>query len=283
MLQNSFCHLDSVGPITELKLWHLGISTWNEALDSVRRQGIFGHGRRALELGLPDSFRALETGDSRYFCERLSASEMWRLWSTFRDHACFLDLETTGLSLGADITVAALCDSERVRVFVRDENLDELLRALQPYKLIVTFNGNGFDFPVLRSEFPKWNCKVAHLDLRYPSRRAGLTGGLKQILRSIGLTRPGALDEIGGWLAPLLWDEYKKGNKGAMETLKAYAVNDVVHLAALADFVHNTLTRNLPIKTSSLQSRKTLKNPHMVDRAFVRKLRSQNWGMEYRF
>ena len=115
----------------------------------------------------------------------------------------------------------------------------------------------------------------------YPLRRIGRSGGLKHILRQLRLTKSGTLDQVDGWLAPVLWSEYKKkGNKGALETLKAYAVNDVIHLPALADYVHNAMVRRLSFEVSKIPSVPTLANPYKVNGKVIRQLRSQNWWFE---
>jgi len=280
MLENSFCHLDGVGSLTETRLWEQGICTWEMALAATG--DVRGYARRRLQRELPGSIHALQERDASYFAKRFAASDMWRIWNYFRDDACFLDLETTGLPPGpVKITVAALCDWKQVQLFIRGYNLKALPRALVKYKVVVTFNGKTFDFPVLRKEFPTWQCEAGHIDLIYPLRRVGRSGGLKHILRQLRLTKPGPLDQVGGGFAPVLWSEYKKkGNNGALETLKAYAINDVIYLPALADYVHNAMARRLPFKVSKIPSVPALANPYKVNGKVIRQLRSENWWFE---
>jgi uncharacterized protein len=99
----------------------------------------------------------------------------------------FLDTETTGLAGGtgtyAFLVGLARLDGDRLRVtqlFMRD--LDEepaLVAALVPMleraSAIVTFNGGGFDVPLLETRFilqrRRWPAMLPHLDLMRPARR----------------------------------------------------------------------------------------------------------------
>ena len=99
----------------------------------------------------------------------------------------FLDTETTGLAGGtgtyAFLVGAARIDGDHVRVsqlFMRD--LDEeaaLVAALIPLldgaSGLVTFNGSGFDLPLLETRFVlqrrRWPGHLPHVDLMWPARR----------------------------------------------------------------------------------------------------------------
>jgi hypothetical protein len=86
----------------------------------------------------------------------------------------------------------------------------------------------------------------------FPLRRLGYHGGLKSIERQLGLQRDGALKQVNGYLAVLLWREYKRGNRGALDTLIRYNLEDVVNLQYLADFVYNLSAARLPITVDPL-------------------------------
>src|SRR5438309_4805441 len=99
----------------------------------------------------------------------------------------FLDTETTGLAGGtgtyAFLVGAGWIEDDRfvvVQHFMRD--LDEeaaLLAALAPLleraSALVTFNGSGFDVPLLETRFilgrRRWPAALLHLDLMHPARR----------------------------------------------------------------------------------------------------------------
>jgi uncharacterized protein YprB with RNaseH-like and TPR domain len=99
----------------------------------------------------------------------------------------FLDTETTGLAGGtgtyAFLVGLACFDGDHLRVtqlFMRD--LDEesaLVAALAPMlegaSGIVTYNGGGFDVPLLETRFilqrRRWPARLPHVDLMRPARR----------------------------------------------------------------------------------------------------------------
>src|SRR5581483_7540957 len=275
MLMNTFCHLDRIGYATEFALWRKGISCWAD-LQALKFEGIPARARGSLQQGIPRSIEALESGNARFFSERLVASDAWRLWHTFRSRACFLDIETTGLPPGPiDVTVVCVADLKEVLRFVRCENIDALPALLDSYDLLVTFNGKTFDLPCLREAFPGWRGDKAHLDLRYPLKRIGLGGGLKAILTSLSFSEPGLLSRMDGWMAPILWRAYRRGDDEALETLKAYTVNDVVHLSRLADHLHNAMAATLPIPLPALPVAPPLPNPHRIEADLVKRLLSK--------
>src|SRR2546427_3665000 len=99
----------------------------------------------------------------------------------------FLDTETTGLAGGtgtyAFLVGVGRLDGDRVVVaqyFMRDfDEEPALLAALVPLLEqaagIVTFNGSGFDLPLLETRFVlarrRWPALLPHLDLLRPARR----------------------------------------------------------------------------------------------------------------
>ena len=171
----------------------------------------------------------------------LFRSEHWRLYENFRADACFLDIETTGLSQRRDdVTVVGLHHGGETTTLVRGRDLDRdaLRRAVGPAKLLVTFNGRRFDVPFLEEAFDV-DLGLPHLDLMYPGRTIGLTGGLKAIERAIGVERDRS--DISGLDAVRLWHEYERGNDASLETLVSYNRADVENLRTLADHVTGAL------------------------------------------
>lgn len=275
MLESTFCHLDGIGAVTEYRLWERGICSWSKALKCLPTYSKYL--ARIISAGIPKSIKALEKGNSRYFADKLSASDMWRIWKAFRSSACFFDIETTGLPPGpVHITVAALCDREHVEVFVQGENLHKLTKVLSQYKTIVTFNGSSFDLPVVANKFHKWKCRAGHIDLRYPAIKAGYQGTLKEILSTMGLSRQSSGEALSGWIAPVLWHEYRKHkNSNALESLKAYAVSDVIHLMAMGDIIYNDLVKRLPISQNGIKQASSLANKYSIDQKLVSRLKSE--------
>jgi uncharacterized protein YprB with RNaseH-like and TPR domain len=105
-------------------------------------------------------------------------------------------------------------------------------------------NGATFDVPFLQTAFPRFK-PLAHLDLRYPLRRLGLTGGLKEIERTAGIKRPSHLREVDGFDAVILWNEHRRGKRGALERLVEYCREDTINLAPLATRIAKEMPRHI--------------------------------------
>jgi uncharacterized protein YprB with RNaseH-like and TPR domain len=164
----------------------------------------------------------------------------------------FVDVETTGLAGGTG-TYAFLVgvggvEGERFVVtqyFMRD--LDEepaLLAALGPRLEgaagLVTFNGAGFDLPLLETRFilarRPWPAGLAHVDLLRPSRRVWL-GSLPDCRlatvegHALGLARE---DDVPGAMIPALYFQFLR-TRQARPLARVFAHNrdDVLSLVAL--------------------------------------------------
>ncbi|HMP42087.1 MAG TPA: ribonuclease H-like domain-containing protein [Roseiflexaceae bacterium] len=116
-----------------------------------------------------------------------------------------------------------------------------LYRALEGVQTLVTFNGSGFDLPVIRKRlYVDLRQDYAHCDLMYVCRRHGLRAGLEKIEERIGIWRSTA--GISGWDAPRLWHRYEMtGDRTALRTLLDYNREDVINLARLEEHLGLTL------------------------------------------
>jgi len=164
----------------------------------------------------------------------------------------FLDTETTGLAGGtgtyAFLVGAGWIEGDVfvvVQHFMRD--LDEepaLLAALAPLLEhaggIVTFNGGGFDLPLLETRFVlarrRWPATLPHFDLLRPSRRVW-TGyfddcRLGTLERDVlGLARE---HDVPGALIPTLYFDWLRRKRAApLARVFAHNRDDVLSLAAL--------------------------------------------------
>jgi uncharacterized protein YprB with RNaseH-like and TPR domain len=164
----------------------------------------------------------------------------------------FLDTETTGLAGGtgtyAFLVGAGYVDGERFIVaqyFMRD--LDEepaLLAALAPIleraSAIVSFNGRGFDLPLLETRFVlarrPWPATLIHVDLLCPARRvwgpAFEDCRLASLERSVlGVVRD---DDVPGAFIPSLYFAFLRSRQPApLARIFAHNRDDVLSLAAL--------------------------------------------------
>ena len=236
-LENSFIPVQGVGEATERSLWRNGCTRWGEFDGSLVGPT---QEQRILSF-IDEATDRLDEGDSEYFDQALPTNERWRLYEDFRDEALFLDIETTGLDhYRNDVTTVSLHRSGRTRTLVRGDDLtgDELAAELDDAPLLVTFNGARFDVPFLETEFGR-TFDRPHLDLMYPCRRAGLSGGLAAIEELLGIERE--LPDISGLDAVRLWHEHQRGEDGALETLIEYNREDTENMKPVADAVADRL------------------------------------------
>ena len=256
MLTHTFAHFPGVTLAREAELWDDGYFCWD---DLIARDDPGGPGGGVTDEAI-QSLQKLASGDAGFFRERLPSSARWRAYPDFIDGAAFLDIETTGLSPEYSYTtLVGILDQNGYTAYLRGDNLDDLPEALMRYDLIVTYNGASFDLPFLRREIQPSGepgaedlfANAVHIDLRYPLRRAGYTGGLKQIEKRTGLGRPSALSRLGGADAVTLWRMAGEGEPGAVETLIRYNAEDVASLPELARLAYDMLTSRLPIAVPS--------------------------------
>ncbi|MBW2260995.1 MAG: ribonuclease H-like domain-containing protein [Deltaproteobacteria bacterium] len=180
--------------------------------------------------------------------------------------ATFLDIETTGLSMGTG-TVAFLVglgwyegnDFHVRQLFVdRLENepavLHALLECVRERPHLVTFNGKTFDVPVLRARLALNRLsarleRAGHLDLLHVARRLYKKRigdcSLDSCERSVlGFNREG---DIPGEMIPEIFVEYlRTGRPGQMHDVFHHNLLDVVSMAALAGRMADLLERREP-------------------------------------
>lgn len=274
MLESTFTHVPGIGLSTERRLWARGVATWTDAFernDLPLSRGRLDQVRQILE----DSRRALRAGEPKFFIDRLAPAEHWRLIGRFRDHAAYLDIETTGLGVSAEITTVALYDGRGARVFVQGENLDDFPEAVSGCRLLVTYGGKTFDLPVLERYFGL-RLDVAHIDLRYVLAGAGVTGGLKGCERKLGVRRAG-LEDVDGYGAVLLWHLYQAtSDRRALETLLAYNLQDALNLEPLMIAAYNLRLEGLPCPGHApLTAPEPFRNPYEPDAAVLAWLRGR--------
>jgi uncharacterized protein YprB with RNaseH-like and TPR domain len=245
MLTNSFIHIQSIGAITEQRLWDSGIRDWG-SFDGNLPVPVPPSRKYYLQNGIEESKRHLDGCNPLYFSTRLPSNQCWRMFPEFRDSIVYLDIETTGLDrVFNDITAITLYDGQATKTYVQGQNLDDFVDDIRKYKVIVTYNGKCFDVPFIESYF-KIRLNHAHIDLRYILQSLGFRGGLKGCERQLGFDR-GDLKDIDGFFAVLLWDEYQKsGDQKALDTLLAYNVQDTITLENLMVTAYNMKRQQTP-------------------------------------
>lgn len=254
MLRNTFIHLPHIGCSTEERLWRNGIISWSDILENKNEYAEkFNHIRSLLKL----SEHKLRLKNVRFFTDRLTTDQHWRVFHDFLDSIAYIDIETTGLGGPNDyITTISLYDGKKIYTFIHDKNIKQFKQAIKKYKVIVTFNGKCFDVPFIEREFGI-QLNQAHLDLRYILKSLGYSGGLKSCEHQLGLAR-GDLEGVNGYFAVLLWKDYCNGNKKALDTLLAYNIVDTVNLEKLMMYAFKKKLEQLSLDEKAIASLKTI-------------------------
>ncbi|WP_227357071.1 ribonuclease H-like domain-containing protein [Haladaptatus salinisoli] len=246
-IENSFIPVRGVGEKTERKLWRNGVTHWDEFDPSF----VGSKTGDRIESFIATASEQLDDGNSRFFASEFPSGESWRLYENFRPNTCFFDIETTGLSHHSSVvTTVSLHRDGETKTLVRGDDLtrDALRRELDGADLLVSFNGKRFDQPFLEYEFDL-SFDTPHVDLMYPCKRLGLTGGLSAVESELEIGRGGM--DISGEDAVRLWYRYEAGDEGALDTLVRYNQYDTRNLETILDHVCDTLhedvfARHLP-------------------------------------
>jgi len=280
MLQNTFIHIQSIGALTEQRLWESGLRDWDTLSDDISIP-LSGSRKYLLKAGIGESKRHLHQGNPVYFSKLLPSNQCWRMFPEFRNSTVYLDIETTGLDRRYNsITTIALYNGHEIKTYVHGQNLDEFIDEVYKYKVIVTYNGKSFDIPFIESFF---NIRLNHaqIDLRYVLYSLGFRGGLKGVERQLGNDR-GNLRDIDGFFAVLLWDEFlKTKNQQTLETLLAYNVQDTITLENLMITAYNMKLRETPFYDNLLiEETMPPVNPFRTDLATIDRIKSgsQYWA-----
>ena len=244
MLEHTFVHMPGIGHGTETSLWKRGVTTWDEFLSAGKIPRVSDERKSMMDAILLEGCQRLREHDSCYFRARLAERHMWRLLKDFRARTIYLDIETTGISLRSPVTVVGIHDGTRTHSLVkgRDLNGPNLESILSTAGLLVTYNGKGFDMPVLRGQFPGWIPDTPHIDLRHLLARLGHSGGLKAIERSLDIVRDHRVEMMTGEDAVYLWRLWERqGKANALDLLLEYNAADCENLKTLADYAYNRM------------------------------------------
>ncbi len=243
MLRNTFVHLPGIGETTERRIWERDCHTWEELLNAPTSALPACLRDSAARKRVEDSVHHYARGEWGYFERCLPGAAKWRAFDPLRERTLYVDIETDGFD--NNITVIGIYDGASFRAFVQGENLEDAREALEEAAVIVTYNGAGFDMPIIRSRFPYNLFNHVHIDLMWPLRRLGYTGGLKRIEMERGLSRTEETRDLSGWDAVYLWREYQRGSQEAGERLLKYNEEDVRNLEPLMVWVYDTLRKKV--------------------------------------
>lgn len=247
MLLSTFRHIRGISARKEIQFWSEGVLTWDDLEGRLNPQySLFRESAKpaapleALRL----SKQALQSGNANFFAQHLERQEHYRIACSFPYETLFLDIETTGLSRYYDyITLVGWSMGGTYDLYVKGGSDKKLREALSCAKAIVTFNGSIFDLPFLQQEFHGISFPMAHVDLRFLSRRAGLSGGQKAIEAKLGFQRTSDIRALSGEAAPVLWHRYRRGDLKALSLLVEYNHADIEGMKAILDHVVTTLAQ----------------------------------------
>lgn len=237
-LENSFILIPGIGQKTEKKLWKNGTTHWNHIEDS----SVLSENKRTKAANfIEKAEKNLEVGNTHFFRDKLPSKELWRTYQNFRENACFFDIETTGLDKNRNkVTTVSFHRNGEDKTLVRGQDLtkENLEKEIFESSIFVSFNGKRFDQPFLEHNFGIEMDKP-HIDLMYPCKRIGYSGGLKKIEKQLNIDRE--LEDLDGREAIKLWKKYEKGNEEALRKLVKYNQYDARNLKKLFDNVHSHL------------------------------------------
>jgi len=272
-LYNSFTFVKGIGIKTEVTLRELGIYCWNDVIKKQRPELFPKQKWYALWNGVNSAMEALDVLDISQLTNLIPKIQHWKMIPNFIDRIAYLDIETTGLSPHySHITTIAVYDGNEVHDFVRGENLDEFPAFISKFPAITTFYGKAFDIPFIKQEMGIEFNQV-HFDVCFLLRRLQIKGGLKNIERTFGISR-GALEDLDGYSAVLLWKKYAKTKKiEYLETLLAYNNEDVINLEFLLYKAYNLLIEKERTFTPPLEfPKKEIINPFQANKRVVREI-----------
>ncbi len=144
----------------------------------------------------------------------------------------FLDVET---SWERTITIIGIYKSGEgtTQLIAPDINQAVLLATLGNVERIYTYNGSGFDLPVIERWLGINLTKIApHRDLMHDCWKKKLKGGLKAVERTLGIHRD--TEGVDGLQAMKLWAASQQGDSEALDLLLRYNKEDCENLEALA-------------------------------------------------
>ena len=187
------------------------------------------------------------------------------------DEVLFMDLETTGLSLGTGTYVFLIGlgwfregQYHVHQVFLRDFDeepaaLYHTRQLMEPFRTLVTFNGKRFDIPLLEARFtmcsqPETLRDMTSWDLLYPARRLWYDRlencRLGTIERDrLGVVREG-LDIAGDQIPGLYFDYVHDGDAREMDRIVYHNAMDVLTLTTLAVHIDRSLEEKDPVRSN---------------------------------
>lgn len=235
--------------------------------DSTDNRGLLGGTILNSEFGshvIKRSLVPLESKFGEYSLENLlrlndKRSRLWtRIDKAFSySDLIFLDTETTGLAGGTGTTAFLIglgyienaelvIEQHIMRDFDEEEAmLQRVFQSLRSHKILVTFNGKSFDWPLLESRFISSRIRTidwynSHIDLLHISRRLWKLQYSDCSLSSLerNVLRYFRIDDIPGYLIPSVYLNYLETREEKdMEKVIEHNKLDIISMAALISYI----------------------------------------------
>ena len=150
----------------------------------------------------------------------------------------YLDIETRSFPGALHyITVVGFYHAATglVQLVWPDITAESLADALPDAEHVYTYNGNGFDLPVICEQLGvDLLDRYKSRDLMYDCRTHGLKGGLKKVEFLLGIDRD--QPPLNNWQIQECWSRWKhKGDEEALGVLLKYNEEDVMNLVAIRE------------------------------------------------
>ncbi len=254
MIKKSFVFLNRVDEKKERNIWHQGIRNWNDFTKTKTIKGLSKKTKKNCDLQIKEASVALRNGDSSFFSQNLKTKYAWRLYDHFKEESCFLDIETTGVKTTDEVIAIGIFDGIKTKTMIKGINLDrkKISRELKKYKIIITFNGLSFDIPFLKKRFKNTIPHLPHIDLKHTCQKIGLKNGLKEIEKTLSISRDPIITKMRGGDAYRLWRMYfASGDKHYLNLLIEYNEEDIINLKKIADYTIKKIQEEFLLKNKT--------------------------------
>ena len=229
-----------VGSSRERALWLGGGWRPGEAalLEAAGRVGLPNATIAKLVAHRNNLNNALQSYDLKWLFGTFPIRQRWRLLPLVLDVAAGLDLELDGQG----ITALALWKPDGPLLWHADMKEAPPAAALRDTVALLTFNGQAFDVPIVRRDWPDFELPPYHVDLVAMGRKLAITGGLKGLEEAAGWTRPMHLQHLRGKGAVELWHQWQSTrDRAVLRVFLEYNLEDAFSLPYLAAWCHDRL------------------------------------------